>query len=75
MESLGNLKDWARKNKLNDTTISVLKREDVDFDTLILLSPDELKELGLTLGQRNRVEAAVLNLKQQSFGNSYVPCS
>ena len=37
--------EWAKKNGLNDTTISLLKKEGINFKELVLLTLEDPKEL------------------------------
>ena len=55
---------WAQTCGINRKTTGVLRKEDiVSKDTLILLTEKDLMELGLSLGQRKLVAAAIGRLK------------
>ena len=55
---------WAQTCGINRKTTGVLRKEDiVSKDTLILLTEKDLMELGLSLGQRKLVAAALGRLK------------
>ena len=50
---------WAVENKLSETTQNNLLPEEVDTDeTLALLDKEDIKSLGLPLGQRKLLERA-----------------
>ena len=54
---------WAQNCKINRKTVSVLRKEEVtSIETLTLLTQSDLACLGLLLGQRKLLEAAINQL-------------
>ena len=59
------ISEWAIENGINRKTVSVLRKEELTSkDSLILLNETDIVELGLTMGQRKLLFAAISKLKQ-----------
>ena len=59
------ISEWAIENGINRKTVSVLRKEELTSkDSLILLNEAVIVELGLTMGQRKLLFAAISKLKQ-----------
>ena len=68
------ISEWAIENGINRKTVSVLRKEELTSkDSLILLNETDIVELGLTMGQRKLLFAAIskqgLNNKSQESVN------
>ncbi len=55
---MNNLKQWLEARNLSNLE-ATLKENDVDLDVLFELTDDDLREIGLTLGARKRLRAAI----------------
>lgn len=56
---------WSEKLALKEATVEALKKEDLDNeDSLKLLTAKDIEDLGLTVGQRRVLGAAVTRLQQ-----------
>lgn len=56
--SMSSIGEWLNRYGLGKYTESLLEN-DIDFDILPSLSSDDLKELGISLGDRKRFQAAI----------------
>ena len=57
----------CKTTKLKEATVETLKKEDLDSEeALKLLTPKDVEELGLSLGQKRVLESAVRNLRQET---------
>nr|KAG5705281.1 hypothetical protein BaRGS_010732 [Batillaria attramentaria] len=58
-------RDWIKESGLNETTMAALRKEDLTArQALLLLTPEDITSLGLTLGQRKMLEVAIGRIKQ-----------
>lgn len=58
-----NFDDWCSEHGIIDKTSDKLKNEDItDVDSLFSLSYSDIMELGLTIGQRNKLKKAMGHL-------------
>ena len=55
-----NFDTWCTATKLTETSVDILKKEDLDTEeALQLLTPTDLEKLGLSIGQKRVLEAAL----------------
>ena len=60
-----NFDTWCTATKLTETSVDILKKEDLDTEeALQLLTPTDLEKLGLSIGQKRVLEAALKKLRQ-----------
>lgn len=58
-------KSWCQANQLKEATIQTLRKEDLDSEeALKLLTANDTEALGLSVGQKQVLEAALKKLKQ-----------
>ena len=60
-----NFDTWWTATKLTETSVDILKKEDLDTEeALQLLTPTDLEKLGLSIGQKRVLEAALKKLRK-----------
>ena len=60
-----NFDAWCTATKLRETSVDILKKEDLDTEeALQLLAPTDLEKLGLSIGQKHALEAALKKLRK-----------
>ena len=60
-----NFDTWCTATKLTETSVDILKKEDLDTEeALQLLTPTDLEKLGLSIGQKRVLEAALKKLRK-----------
>ena len=59
---MSNVRDWLDKHRLTQIA-EILEREQIDWDALQLLSAADLKDLGLPIGLRAKLSAALRSLR------------
>ena len=60
-----NFETWCTATKLTETSVDILKKEDLDTEeALQLLTPTDLEKLGLSIGQKRVLEAALKKLRK-----------
>ena len=59
-----NFDTWCTATKLTETSVDILKKEDLDTEeALQLLTPMDLEKLGLSIGQKCVLEVALKKLR------------
>jgi class 3 adenylate cyclase/tetratricopeptide (TPR) repeat protein len=72
---MSDIGDWLNRYGLGKYTASLLEN-DIDFDIVSSLSPEDLKELGFSLGDRKRFQTAIAELPTyESESNSATTAS
>ena len=67
MESQFDFASWSKSNALKEATVETLKKEDLDReDALKLLTAKDVEDLGLTVGQKRLLAAALTTLQAPS---------
>ena len=67
MESQFDFASWSKSNALKEATVETLKKEDLDSeDALKLLTAKDVEDLGLTVGQKRLLAAALTTLQAPS---------
>ena len=65
-----NFDTWCTATKLTETSVDILKKEDLDTEeALQLLTPTDLEKLGLSIGQKRVLEAALKKSERMSTKN------
>ena len=60
-----NFDTWCTATKLTETSVDILKKEDLDTEeALQLLTPSDLEKLGLSIGEKRVLEAALKKLRK-----------
>ena len=60
-----NFDTWCTATKLTETSVDILKKEDLDTEeALQLLTSTDLEKLGLSIGQKRDLEAALKKLRK-----------
>ena len=60
-----NFGTWCTATALTETSVNILKKEDLDTqEALQLLTPTDLEKLGLSIGQKRVFEAALKKLRK-----------
>ena len=60
---------WSKRNALKEATVETLEKEDLDSeDALKLLTAKDVEDLGLTVGQKRLLAAALKTLQAQTGG-------
>jgi class 3 adenylate cyclase len=59
---MSNVREWLDTHRLTEIA-EVLEREQIDWEALLVLSPADLKDLGLPIGLRAKLSAALRSLR------------
>ncbi|MDM0106333.1 AAA family ATPase [Variovorax sp. J22R24] len=60
---MNKVQDWLEKHRLTQLA-EILEREQIDWDALLVLSAEDLKDLGLPIGLRAKFSAALQSLRE-----------